>query len=581
MNNQTDKIVNLSHLILNKIISYIDDNIDIICFSLVCKRWYNDRDKYLVFNTDNINLFTPKNTDIIQYHKHFKLPSYYNILLKSIQSKTNCALYVGDYHFKNYDYFYDHVEMVISIPSNVSEIYITTNYSKDKLGKFYRLLSESQSVTKLNGCSTLKYGLPNSLQTLSFRNFNEPLVKGSLPNSLEVLDFDSNLRQEILPGVLPGRLLKLSLEYYQYEIQPGVLPDSLLSFTLDHHQHEIQPNILPAGLLSFFLDDYQHEILPYVLPSSLKLLSLKCYRDTLKEDLRYVYATTGDDNVIMKSCLPLSWLQSISSLSNLQSLDIYFSISNQEDTTMFNLNYLPPNLESLEITINAPGIILCGTTPLSLKRIQLNGCQFKIDEIFPETLQYHLEIFDYENDSILPIPSNIKIDTLFISGEPSESTITLPSGISTIFFFSELSSSGEKMIDFGGDGVTDQTCPLKELRFPAFKDGYPKVKLPKTIEHLDIGDNNLNDILHLIPSTLNTLVFSKLSNIDITIIPSTIKSITNIIRKFGLFNKQTIRKLDDNYYLITDDYEYEHSFKVVFRNAIDKYFISNMRNFNK
>ncbi|EFA75844.1 hypothetical protein PPL_10899 [Heterostelium album PN500] len=107
MNNQTDKIVNLSHLILNKIISYLDDNIDRICFSLVCKRWYNDRDKYLIFNTDSINLFKLKNTVINQNHKQFKLPSYHNIFLKSIRSKTDCTLLIGKAkYYHSYDYHF-------------------------------------------------------------------------------------------------------------------------------------------------------------------------------------------------------------------------------------------------------------------------------------------------------------------------------------------------------------------------------------------------------------------------------------------------------------------------------------------
>ncbi|EFA75815.1 hypothetical protein PPL_10870 [Heterostelium album PN500] len=552
----------------NKKLFIENDNIDIICFSLVCKRWYNHRDKYLIFNTDRINLFALKNTNIYQNNEHFKLPSYHKIFLKSIQSKMNCKLVLSKslYQYQKYDYHYGKLTVLMynyeddsrklkSIPSNVSTIY---NYTENIQENIYRLLSESQSVTKFGGCGTLKYGLPKSIKSIRFKyDFDEPLVKGLLPNSLEVLKFNAPIEQEIPPGVLPDGLVKLTLTnyefviqpgvlpngFYQYEVRPGVLPSGLLELILGY-KHEIQAGVLPYGLQKFTLDGYQYEIQPGVLPSSLKHFSL-C--DTpLNNDLQYtIDSTTLEDSVLMKSCLPISWLQAISSLSNLQSLDIYVSKYNRQDITVFNANYLPRTLESLDLRLQSKDSVLKGTMPTSLRIFHLDNCQFKVDEIFPETKQYYFEVFDFGNDIILPIPSNIKIDTLFISGEPRESTISLPSGIRSISLFMEVSGSNENIFDFGN---TDQTCSLKELRLPTFKDGAPKVKLPNTIEYMDIGKNFLDD-LHLIPPTLNTLVFRNLSKINNTI-PETIKSITNIIHRFESYQTQTIRKLDDNYYLM-------------------------------
>ncbi|EFA75781.1 hypothetical protein PPL_10836 [Heterostelium album PN500] len=559
MNNQTDKIVNLSHLILNKIVSYLEYDIDIICFSLVCKRWYNDRDKYLVFNTNNINLFTLNTTDINQNHKHFNLPSYNNILLKSIQSKTKCTLIIGKIKYYTFDYHYDDVRNLKSIPNNVSVIDITTNeYTEDDMEYLYRLISESQSVTKLKGCSTLKYGLPKSIKSIKFKYyFDEPLDKGLLPNTLEVLDFEDPLEQEIPPGVLPDALRKLSLNNYQYEFLPCVLPSGLSKIDLNNYQHtilpgvlpsglrylnlqnyelEILPGVLPDGLQKFTLDGYRHEFQPGVLPSSLKSLSLTNYTSSLKADLRYsIDSTASEDSTETESYLPISWLQAISSLSNLQSLYIFIPMSSQHDTTIFNLNYLPPTLETLDITLQGKdSVLLKGAMPTSLKSIHFTDCRFNIDEIFPETLQYHLEIFYYRNDSFPPIPSNIKIDSLSVSGDHRLSKIVLPTGIRTINLYMGSWGSDENSIDFGFDGVADQRCSLRELRLPTFVNGPPKFKLPTTIEYLDIGNNDLNDILHLIPSTLNTLEFENQSNKNISI-PNTIKSINNIIYRFKSF----------------------------------------------
>ncbi|EFA75124.1 hypothetical protein PPL_11198 [Heterostelium album PN500] len=515
MNNQPNIIVNLSHLILNKIISHLDDNVDIICFSLVCKRWYDERDKYLIFNIDRIDLFALNTFDIKQNNEHFKLPSYHNNFLKSIQSKTNCKLAIGDFVSDSYDYHCDDATSLNSIPSNVSTIYISSRYSyhHDNLEYLHKLISESHSVTTFDGCSTLKYGLSNSMKTLRFdHTFDEPLVKGSLPASLEELDFEEDFNLEIPPGVLPDGLRKLTLNNYQFELQPGVLP------------------------------------------SSLTYLNLTSFNDPFNEDLQSYCSnesTTGENSLLEKSCVPISWLQEIQSLRNLKTLYIYLPHRVGGEVTIFNLKYLPPNLETLDITLLRQECFLRGTMPTSLKRIYIQDCHFKFNEIFPETLKYHLDVLEYENNITLPIPSNIKIDTLAIRGTLKESTISLPSGVRSISFLTAPFDPITNLFDFGEKSATDQSCSLRDLRLPTFRTKPPPntVILPSSIESLDLGWNNPNETFHLIPPTLKTLVLEKTSKINITI-PDTIKSITNITLKFELFYTQSIRKLDENYYLI-------------------------------
>ncbi|EFA75764.1 FNIP repeat-containing protein [Heterostelium album PN500] len=566
MNNQTDKIVNLSHLILNKIISYLDDNIDIICFSLVCKRWYKDRDKYLLFNTDSIDLFSLNTTDINQNHKHFNLPSYQNTFMKSVQSKTDCLLVIGYKTYHNYDYHFDDARNLKSIPSNVSVVSLDTDIVIQQNQEYlYRLLSESQSVTMLKGCRTLKYGLPKSIKSIEFHNFNEPLVQGSLPNSLEVLDFGRGFKQEILPGVLPNALRTLTLNNYDYEIQPGVLPVGLLEFSLNFYNFLLKPGVLPVGLLKCYLYSYNFEIIPGVLPqgllnfslessngyqyqmqpgvfpSSIEFLSFENYSQPNQEDLQYS----------AESCLPISWLQEISTLPNLQSLFIYFPYQEGDGNTIFNVNYLPPTIKSFDFIV--PRTILRGTMPTSLKKFYFEDYTFK-DEIFPETSQYHLELLEYENKIIHAIPSNIKINEIIVRGNSKEQKITIPSGVGKIKFYIDWSNSNGKIMDFDDNGATnDQSCSLRELCVFSFKDR-PKVNLPNTIELLDLGWSDLNETLDLVPSSVRTLVYKYQSHINITI-PNTVKTITNIIGNFGFNHKQTIRKLDDNYYLLYGYYE--------------------------
>ncbi|EFA75778.1 hypothetical protein PPL_10833 [Heterostelium album PN500] len=464
----------------------------------------------------------------------------------------------------------DDLRCLKSIPSNVTTVYVTTKYDLEADQEYlYRLILESQSVTVLNGCNTLKYGLPKSIKSIIFNNFNEPLFKGSLPNTLEIINFEDRFfKQEILPGVLPVGLHKLYLNNYQHLIQAGVLPVGLRVLSLFKYQHEILPGILPVGLkrlsLSFYgfeikpgvLPDglrefsfgssfgFQYDIQPGVLPSSLEYLSIDSFNppvepvETNLEDLQY----SG------KSFLPISWLQAISSLSNLQSLSIYIFHEVGHDNTIFNVNYLPPTLKTFYFTLR--GTALRGTMPTSLKSIYLD-CQYNINEIYPETKKYHLEFMECENNIIKLIPSNIKIDELIIRGESREPKITLPTGFGKIKLSFILTDLKDSTIEFGREDTIDHSlCSLRELHLPTFKDGPPKiVKLPNTIEYLNIGNNDLNDILHLIPSSLNTLVFDKQSEINISI-SNTIKSITNLIVKFEMFNIRTIRKLDDNYYVM-------------------------------
>ncbi|EFA78971.1 hypothetical protein PPL_08439 [Heterostelium album PN500] len=92
--NKTNILVNLSHLLLSKIVNYLEDNIDRIVFTLVCKRWFEERDKYLYFNTDHIYMINHQNNS-----KHH-LNSYRSSINQSLSQKSNCRLIINDKAFK-------------------------------------------------------------------------------------------------------------------------------------------------------------------------------------------------------------------------------------------------------------------------------------------------------------------------------------------------------------------------------------------------------------------------------------------------------------------------------------------------
>ncbi|EFA77174.1 hypothetical protein PPL_12382 [Heterostelium album PN500] len=210
----TSVIVGFSHLLLSKITGYLDDNVDRICFSLVCKRWFHDRDSYLMFNTDELKLK-------YSYCKRFYLRSYQSIYEKSLKQVKESSLYINEH-------------------DSISAIH---DYS------FTIGIYQATNIRKMIGCTTLEYGLPPNLTHLSFsQNFNEPLFQGCFPSSLKKIKFNLGFSQSIPPDVLPSQLEKLVIDNDQVTIEPGLFPSSLTILKLPSTEHTLQPGSIPPNL---------------------------------------------------------------------------------------------------------------------------------------------------------------------------------------------------------------------------------------------------------------------------------------------------------------------------------------------
>ncbi|EFA77916.1 hypothetical protein PPL_08557 [Heterostelium album PN500] len=492
INNDSNILVNLSHFLLKKIIDYVEDNIDIICFSLVCKRWFNERDKYLSFNTNQFYVTAINNTDIQQNHLHFNLPSYDSIYYKSIQSKRDCELNIDNvYYFTSTlsDFLFEYKEIreIKTIPNYITKITLGSNEfrSLDDYEYFYRVLSECDSVIVLNGCSTLKFGLPKSIETIAFNShFNEELEKGSLPESLTDIDFGFGFNQPIGLGVLPDRLKKLSFDghYKNMILQPGVLPSSLRVLDLSAYNEPLLSGSLPSNLKKLIYSGYRIALEENTLPQSLRVLV----------------------NV------PEIWVQRVPL----------------------------PNLEELTISND-------------------------FGELFPPATQYHLEKFSYALNT--PIPSNIRIDRLEIDGSLLQPISSLPA---------ELESFSLQVSTFGSSCRVNCPLPpsLKELNVSFDLMMLSPHEKPKSIETLHLGAQNLNRYLSRVPTSVKTLTFSNLTKIDS--IPKNIKNVTNFIYQSQRFSydRFTIRKLDDNYYLIIGTYQNNLIAKIVNQSKLVQYF---------
>ncbi|EFA84948.1 hypothetical protein PPL_01941 [Heterostelium album PN500] len=363
--NQSNRLINLSHLLLSKIVSYLDDNVDRIVFSLVCKRLFNERQRYLSFNTNHIKIINDNN------NKYIPLNSYKSIIIDQINRKTKCKVVVGDeIDINYYDYMISKDELV-DIDRlrtlNIDKVVIGFEHNDENKGNIknlYRLVSDL-NISKLKKVQSFS-ALPMNITSLSFHClFREDLEPGCLPPNLKTLKFDRQFYQAIKAGVLPNTLVKLNFnESFNQPLEPGVLPSSLkiLKFKDSTFQQDIKVGTFPPQLEELEFSGHYLTIEDGALPQTLRILE---------------YA-------------PTSWLPQIKTLPNLKTLSIsYNSLDSQID-----LSYLPTSLTRLEIF--AP-VTLVNLNPDDVA--SLDGLKIK---------ELKLEMMGYYQSDTLDIPFSIE-----------------------------------------------------------------------------------------------------------------------------------------------------------------------------
>ncbi|EFA80735.1 hypothetical protein PPL_06321 [Heterostelium album PN500] len=391
--NKENVLVNLPIIILGYIVNRVHDNIDRICLSLVCKRWFEERNKYLLFNTDTINLLENQN---VSNRCHLK--SYQYIYSKSLELKNDVTFYIGNKYFFSgkYDYYHDHLlSKEDSIQRNVSTIILDNiermNLDFDLLKDahidadlLYKMISNS-NVTKLYGCRTLKSKLPDQISDLSFyHRFNEQLTNESLPLNIKHIAM---------------------CRYYDKPIGLGVLPDGLESITFGYlYNLPIEKDTLPTSLKSLAINS-----------ESIKLL------DSLPPNLEVLILSGGVPKPIDSNFLPITirslqyisvyWLPYLANLPNLTSILLFDILMPVVDCEF------PPNLTDLVfaskyvISVPMPPLIShlnnfqleVGPLPASVKHLILDNFQSIIPGSIPKSLE-SLELLNlYRQDKEIPI----------------------------------------------------------------------------------------------------------------------------------------------------------------------------------
>ncbi|EFA75763.1 hypothetical protein PPL_10818 [Heterostelium album PN500] len=199
-NNSTHKLVNLPHILLSNIVYNLTDNIDQICFSLVCKRWFEDRNRYLLFDTNTLYC-------IDKHSSKITLNSYRSIISESLSKKKQCSMIVIPYMYGNVGN-YDHLLDPDSIES-IDEI--------------------DQSINSL----------PSSVKTLDIHNMNGFKRPGTIPNTVNHLTIrDHRSDFVIAEGVLPDSIQNIKLKQLLFPITKMV--DNISFETYDDNKCSIR-----------------------------------------------------------------------------------------------------------------------------------------------------------------------------------------------------------------------------------------------------------------------------------------------------------------------------------------------------
>ncbi|EFA79970.1 ENTH/VHS domain-containing protein [Heterostelium album PN500] len=330
-NNENHLLVNFSHLLLQKIINEFESNLDRIVFTLICKRWYDQRNKILTFNKDR--LLITCNVDALY---KFQMKSYLNLFRQSLvqndinRKSSTLGINCSRLDLVGYDYYVlidsnDEIEK-IKIPSDVRKLCFS-NFFNDSLAHWKGLI-ERTNITSLE---------------VGFE-FNQPIRPGTLPSNLR--EFVSNLEDEFYydhtyipekglsffpmtlhtieaPATwlsLLKRLPSLQTLLMDRENQPALtmsdFPDTLTELDFNGNCYALNPQVIPLSIrhlnLSgckysletidpdtqertlFFSEHANFEtldlgrgvvdntILPGQLPKRIRKLVMNSYRDTLQ-----------------------------------------------------------------------------------------------------------------------------------------------------------------------------------------------------------------------------------------------------------------------------------------------------------
>ncbi|GAM25984.1 hypothetical protein SAMD00019534_091590, partial [Acytostelium subglobosum LB1] len=308
----------LSLTVIKSIATHLKDCFaDAVMLSLVCKRLFEEREKYIVLDNDQL----PKDTELNNIKKGSKLQSYKQIITNHLINKPLSILIYSICKIANYKYHqYDADRLFltkrsIADQSMIDEILALPNIGKVTFRDTTKMSSFKQSFwksairlfegLKAKGVTSLHYPslwiikpFPSVVQwstmaldnneRCDFEDFedadegdhhpNPPLAPGTLPSSLTSISISNYIFESF--KVLPQGIKIMDLRYSSHgkPIKPGDLPSSLETLILSRYVSAaaFTPGSLPPRLKTLeFNWPYDHVLDDTILPQSITCLDLK------------------------------------------------------------------------------------------------------------------------------------------------------------------------------------------------------------------------------------------------------------------------------------------------------------------
>ncbi|EFA80080.1 hypothetical protein PPL_06902 [Heterostelium album PN500] len=468
-NNDLHRFANLSFILLNKIISYLDQVLDRVCFSLVCKRWFDHRDKYLWFNSGYF-----LKSSALEINRTFKLNSYKELFQRSLNNNTNqkhlvIITYTSDYssflhHFKPYtvdfikalDIRNDHIQILkssnastfctlhscqfqdnIRFPPSIKEIKTSGCINLSFLPQELEYLEMSLGVDYERSKLDISL-LPRTLKVLKINGFESIMFDyESLPPNLEEFLYYAKSKQPLTPNnrQLPPTLKIVSISNHQLPYIKHLTSLHTLSVAL-LHKSVINVGDIPESVTDLTFNNFSSEpsmISRDIIPPNIKHL---CLKRTLKilSDSQSTHIFTA---LLYLETLDLSMLDTRSSHdfgvlpTSLINISLPYDTKFNFDSLIANCNQLP-NLKFIDYGgFRSDGDLRLNNT--SIRSVKLNHTT----RITGQTIPKSVEIIDFSNYRLLvgqdAWPSSIQsitVDIEFI--DANDNLMNIPSSINNI-----------------------------------------------------------------------------------------------------------------------------------------------------
>ncbi|EFA80075.1 hypothetical protein PPL_06897 [Heterostelium album PN500] len=445
----SNKENNEHHLL--RIIVEFDENIDIISFSLVCKRWFDHRDKYLYFNT---KLFSRLHNSSLQDtdNKCFLLNSYRNAFSKSIDQISDCTLFIKKEDSEEYELYTDYTKTLDEFKSSVLDPAISTVLFEDEMDL------DADTIEKLrrSNVHTIQY-MYEEFRRFPFKN------KLQLPSNIKTIITQSDLDRSIYPEQLES----LDITTNQDTIDVSVLPRSLKHlavYGLSNTNEDFK--VIPPNLetFQFKIQHINALVDSFMFPSTLKVVAI-----------------------------PIEWLKNIKNSHSIHKLSLH-AVNHYE---VIEAGDIPESVTHL--TINGKSVasleIHRNQLPSKLRYLKLmNSASFDRDSF--ASLE-HLETLDlsklYNSKDIATVtyPNNLK--NLYLPNSIDETSVVFPPSLellSAIGMNYSLIPKSITHLDFN-------RIPPKLVSSDIVK---PNVRLITFIKHL----------ISKIPPTVNTITLKEL-----------------------------------------------------------------------